>query len=140
MHSLIRAAVVALGVSGVTTMTTMQQAPVKIAYVNTQTLLAAAPGRAAAESILTREGTALTVQSQKMLDSINGLIAKFQKEQATLTPALRDAHQKTIQTLSNDYQTKQAQFSQRMQQREAEVMAPISELVKKVIGDIREEG
>lgn len=113
---------------------------VKIAYVDPQALLAAAPGRPAAESLLTGEVNRDDAQLKKMQDSITALLTKYQKDEATLSSVARDKSQKTIQVLEADFQAKQALFQQQIQQRENEVMAPVTDLVRKVLGDIREEG
>jgi outer membrane protein len=116
-----------------------QQPPIKIAYVNTQALMEAAPGRAAAESLLKKEGDALTASLQKLQDSVNALLTKYQKDEPTLSATAKDTRQKAIQSLETDLQAKNLKAQQQFQQRQAEVMAPITDAVKKVLDDIRVE-
>ena len=116
------------------------QAPLKIAYVNPQALMAAAPGRAAAESLLTKEGDSYRAQLQTLQDSVNKMLASYQKAEPTLTAAQKDAKQKEMQALETELQGKNAQFQQQFQQHETEVMAPVTEQVRKVLDDIRTEG
>src|SRR5581483_6925882 len=124
MRSIVRAAGAALGlvlVSGVA----HAQGAVKIAYVNTEALMAAAPGRAAADSVLNREGEGYRAQLQKLQDSLNNRLASYQKKEPTLTAAQKDAEQKAMNAMEQDLQAKNAQFQQQFQQRTNEVMAPI---------------
>jgi len=115
------------------------QAPLKIAYVNTQALLAAAPGRAQAESLLTKEGDSYRAQLQVLQDSVNNMLAKYQKDEPTLTTAQKDSRQKAMQALEAELQAKNQQFQQQFAQHENEVMGPVTEQVRKVLDDIRAE-
>src|SRR5262249_10776368 len=58
----------------------------------------------------------------------------------TMSAAAKDKEQKALQALEQDLQTKNAQFQQQYDQRKQEVLAPITDLVKKVLDDLREEG
>ncbi len=140
MHSFVRATLIALvpTVGGVAV--GRAQGPVKIAYVNTTALMEAAPGRDSATAILQREGNAFQVQLQKLQDTVNARLAKFNKDETTMTPAAKDKETKAIQALEQDLQTKNQQFQQQFDQRKQEVLAPITDMVKKVIDDLREEG
>jgi outer membrane protein len=111
----------------------------KMAFVNTGVLLDNAPGKAQAESTYARETRAYGDQLKKMSDSLNLLIGAYQKQEATLTAAQKEAKQKTIRDFQQQAQEKQQQLSQQAQQRQNELMAPIMESVKKVLDDIRTE-
>ena len=140
MHSIVRATLIALvpTVGGVAV--GRQQASMKIAYVNTQALMEAAPGRDSATAILTREGNVFQGQLQKLQDSVNAMLSKFNKDEPTLTPANKDKATKAIQALEQELQSKNQAFQQQYDQRKQEVLAPITDLVKKVLDDLREEG
>ncbi len=138
MRSMLRATVIALVLSGGTTVAHGQG--IKIAFVNSQALLPAAPGYAAAEATLSKEGEGFRTQLQKLQDSVNTMLTKYQKDEPTLTATVKDTRQKAIQTLETDLQAKQLQFQQQFAARQNEVMAPITDAVKKVLDDIREEG
>jgi len=112
----------------------------KLGYVNPQALMEAAPGRVAAESLLTKEGQVYQGQLQKMQDSLNGLLQKYQKEEPTLSATAKETRQKSLQAMENELQQKNSQFQQQFDARKNEVMAPITDVVKKVLDDIREEG
>ena len=140
MRSIVRATAIALVLTATARVAQAQQAGQgKIVFVNTQALMEAAPGRAAAESLLTKEGKSYQDQLQKMQDSLNKLLSDYQKAEPTLSATAKDSRQKTIQALESDLQAKNAQFQQQFDQRKNEVMSPITDLVKKVLDDIRDE-
>ena len=141
MRSIVRATAFAL-VLPVTAVVAQAPQPGqgKIVFVNTQALMEAAPGRAAAESLLSKEGQGYQVQLQKLQDSLNTMLSNYQKAEPTLSAAAKDTRQKALQARETELQTKNQQFQQQFDARKNEVMAPITDLVKKVLDDIREEG
>ena len=139
MRSMLRAMMIALVGTMAAGVAQSQAVPTKIAYVNTQLLMEAAPGRAAAEAVLTKEGESYRAQIQKMQDSINTLLSKYQKEEPALSAAAKAAKQKAIAAMESAAQAQQQKFQQQFAQRQTEVMAPITDAVKKVLDDIRAE-
>ena len=111
----------------------------RIAYVNTEALMAIAPGRAAVDSTLQREGDGYKAELGKMQDSLNSMVTNFQKKEATMTQAAKDAMQKQMQTYNAQMQARQQELQQRFQQHQQDLMAPILERVRKVLDDIRVE-
>ncbi|MEP6495201.1 MAG: OmpH family outer membrane protein [bacterium] len=138
MRSMLRATTLALLLSVLTSVAHAQGAT-KIAYVNVAALMEAAPGRVAAESLLNREGDGLKTRLQKMQDSVNTMLTKYQKDEPTLSATAKDTRQKAIQSLETDLQAQNLKAQQQWQARQAEVMAPIQDAVKKVLDDIRIE-
>lgn len=141
MRSTFRAMTVALGLFAVAgTAGAQASAPtIKIGYVNTQALMEAAPGRAAAESLLKKEGDGYQTLLQKMQDSLQNLVAKYQKDEPTLSATAKKTRQDAMQGLETELQGKNLQLQQQFQSRQTEVMAPIQDVVRKVLEDIRIE-
>ena len=141
MSSNVRATAIALATTVLSSVAQAQGAScTKLGYVNPQALMEAAPGRVQAESLLTKEGQVYQGQLQKMQDSLNGLLQKYQKEEPTLSATAKETRQKSLQAMENELQQKNSQFQQQFDARKNEVMAPITDVVKKVLDDIREEG
>jgi len=141
MSSIVRATTIALATTVLSSVAQAQgQTCTKLGYVNPSALMEAAPGRAAAETLLTREGQGYQSHLQKLNDSLNKMMSDFQKAEPAMSATVKDQRQKAIQTLENDLQQKNAQFQQQFDARKNEVMAPITDVVKKVLDDIREEG
>jgi len=118
-----------------------QSAPTafRMAFVNTNVLLDNAPGKTQAESTYARETRAYGDQLKKMSDSLNAMFTSYQKQEPTLTATQKETRQKALRDLQQQLQDKQQQLTQQAQQRQAELMAPIMEQVKKVLDDIRTE-
>jgi len=137
MRSILRATVIALLVP---LAAGMAQAPIlKIGYVNTQALMDAAPGRASADSALQRTGEGFKAQLTKLQDSAQAILTKYQKEEPKLTQAAKDKIEKDLQSLQTEIQAKQLQFQKQFSDRQNELYAPLTDVVKKVLEDIRSE-
>ncbi len=139
MRPMFRATVIALVLSVIAGSANAQQAPIKIAYVNTQALMEAAPGRAAIEAQLNKEGDGYKAQVDKMQDSINTMLTKYQKDEPTLSATAKESRQKTIQSVETDFQAMQLRFQTAFNQHSTEAMAPVLDVVRKVLDDIRSE-
>ena len=114
------------------------QAP-KIAYIDSKIVMARAPGRQAAEDMFNKEMEASRTQVQRMGDSLQTMIADYQKVQATLAANVREQREAAIRKKQEDYQTRAGQLDQQMQQRQVELVKPIMDQIRKVLDDIRQE-
>jgi len=117
------------------------QAPAaqKFAFINSQAILAAAPGRAEAEAQFQREMEGLRTQVQKLGDSLNTMQQAFQKEEVGLSPAVKETRLKTLRDRQADYEGRVQKLNEQAQQREGELMQPILETVRKVLDEVRAE-
>jgi outer membrane protein len=139
MRSIIRDGLVAAACTCLALPAFAQQGPVKIAYVNPQALFEAAPGRAAAESTLDREGQGMRADLDRLSTALNAAVADYNRAEPTLTAAQKDARQRVLQAKEDSLRQRQQMLQQQFQQRQNELMAPIMETVKKVLEDIRVE-
>jgi outer membrane protein len=140
MRSVFRGALVATATFiAMSSVSAQQPGAGRIAYVNPQALFEAAPGRAAAESTLDREGQGFRTELDRLSAALNQAIADYQKAEPTLTAAQKDVRQRTLQAKQDSLRQRQEELQQRFQQRQSELMAPIMETVKKVLEDIRVE-
>ena len=105
---------------------TAQTAAQRFAYVNTQLILQAAPGRTEA-------------QAKKLTDSLQVLTAAFQKEEPGLSPQARDTRIKALRERETEFEGRVQKLREQAQQREAELMQPVIDNVKKVLEDFRAE-
>ena len=112
----------------------------KMAFIRSSVLLEQAPGRVEAEAQFDRETGTYRDQIKRMSDSLNALVADFEKVQATLSAATRDSRGKAIQAREADYQRRTRELEQKAQQRQTELVQPILDRVKQAIEDIRIEG
>jgi outer membrane protein len=112
----------------------------KIGYIRSSVLLEQAPGRADAEAQFEKETAGYRDQIQRMSDSLDAMVAAFQKSQASMTATARDARQKELQAKNAEYQRRSADLQQKAQQRQGELVQPILDRVKGAIEDVRVEG
>jgi outer membrane protein len=112
----------------------------KFAYVNSAAILQSAPGRTEAEAQFEKDMTSMRAAVQKLSDSLNTLQEAFAKEEVSLSPAAKEARLKTLREKQADYQERVQKMQEQAQAREAELMQPIMDNVRKVLDDLRAEG
>jgi outer membrane protein len=134
-----RATAIALALT-VVAATAHAQAAQKIAYINSQALMDAAPGRAAADSALNKLGESFRLSLGKLQDSAQKMLADYQKNEPKMTAATKEKAQKDLTAIETLLQTKQQEAQQAFTARQQELIAPITDAVRKVIDDIRVEG
>ena len=144
MRVLLRASVFALATSLIVAGTARAQAatsgaqvPVKIGYINSAQLLQEAPGRAEAEAQFDREVGTYRQQLARMNDSLNAMMAAFDRDAAKLDTTTRAARGKAIRDRETDYQNRARGLDSTMQARQAQLVKPIMERVQNVIEAIR---
>ena len=140
MRTTTRAALAALGLVAIGSAAQAQAAPVKIGYVNTAALMAAAPGRAAAESLYNKEVLAFQKQQKVWSDSLTKQVEAYQKAEPTLTAAKKASEQERLQNLNRDLTNLNTLGEQKIQMRDNDVLAPLMEIVRNAIDEIRAEG
>ena len=136
MHVFVRTAVVlALLIAGSTSAAAQQ----KFAYINSQTLLQQAPGRAEAEAQFQRELQAYQVEVKRMGDSLQAMVAAYEKDQLVMSPAAKEQKQKEIAAKEQEYQQRTAELERKASAREDELTRPILENIRKAIEAVRAE-
>lgn len=144
MEWLRRATVFALIIVGAAALPASGQAPAqqvrpKIAYIDSKVVLARAPGRQEAEETFNKEMEASRAQVKRMGDSLQAMIADYQKVQATLAANVREQREAAIRKKQEDYQNRAGELDEQMQKRQVELVKPIMDQIRKVLDDIREE-
>jgi outer membrane protein len=139
MRDLLRAAPIALALLMALSLPVQAQG-VKVAYVQTSVLLDQAPGRAEAEAQFDKETGTYRDQIKRMSDSLNAMVADFQRRQASLAAAARETQAKGIQAKEAEYQRRTQELEQKAQGRQNELVQPILDKVKAAIEEVRAEG
>ena len=111
----------------------------KIAFIRSQDIFAVAPGRNEAEAQFNREVEAARAQEKVMGDSINVMLTDYGKVESTLTADQKVVRQQAIRDKQAQFQQRQQQIEQQVQARQNELVAPILQLINKIINDIRAE-
>jgi outer membrane protein len=143
MRQMIRAAVVATTMVGAAALPAGAQlatpAATKIAYVNTQAIFQSAPGRAEAEAQFERETTTFREQVKRMDDSLNTMVADYQKNAARLDTATRVRRETAIRTKQEEYRQRASTLEEQLNQRRDALLQPIMERIRQALDQIRSE-
>jgi outer membrane protein len=114
-------------------------APLRLAFINSQQILANTPGRAEAESLFTREMAGFRAEVTRLQTQLDSAVAEYQRTSVVLTPAARTARETEIRNLQARAQQRAQELDAQAQQREAALTAPIMQRVNAVIEGIRAE-
>ncbi|HEX2778879.1 MAG TPA: OmpH family outer membrane protein, partial [Gemmatimonadaceae bacterium] len=90
-----------------------------------------------AEAAFQKEMQAYQTQVQRMGDSLNTLIASYDKQELTLSPTAKATKQQQIRDRQAAYQERVQSLQDQAQQRQSELMGPIMERINQVITEIR---
>lgn len=129
------AAVLALLVTG----TSGAAAQQKLAYINSQTLLQQAPGRAEAEAQFQRELQTYQTEVKRMGDSMKVMVDGYEKEQLLMSPAAKEAKQRELAAKEQEYQQRTAELERKAAAREDELTRPILDNIRRAIEAVRAE-
>jgi len=113
--------------------------PLKLAYINSQTILANTPGRAEAESTFNREMAGYQGQVQTLQARLDSAVAEYNRTSLVLSPSVKQQREQAIRDLEAQTRQQVSDLQQRAQQREQELTAPIMQRVTAVLEGIRAE-
>lgn len=139
MYSLVRATVLAFGLLASGSTFASAQSGLKFAYIDSRIVLDKAPGRAAAESTFQKEYDAAQVKIKKMQDTLQAMVAAYQKTGATLTPVTRELREKEIRDKQQTYENGAQLLEAQMQQRQGELVQPMMNQIREVLEAMRKE-
>jgi Skp family chaperone for outer membrane proteins len=117
-----------------------QSAPPKIGVINSDKILASAPGRADMDARLEKEMGATKVQLRQISDSLQMLEAAFSKAAPSLPLAKREVRAKTLRDQQQALKIRARVLNQQITQRYTELVRPLKEQMAKVVDDIRTQG
>lgn len=112
-------------------------AQAKVAFVRSTALLDATPGRAAAESLLTRELAGFEATAKQMQDSLTKMVSAYQKVAPTLTPAQRETRETSLRNMQQAFTQRDQEMRETAQRRQAELIQPIIGRVREILDEIR---
>jgi outer membrane protein len=114
-------------------------AQMKLAFVDSRVIIEKAPGRAAAESLFNKEFATARETVQKMQDTLQAMVAAYQKTQTTLTPVVRELKEKEIQDKQKQFENRANLLDAQMQQRQSELVQPMMTQIREVLEALRSE-
>lgn len=109
----------------------------RIAYVNTQRLIAQAPGTADVERTLQGEMEKFRTELTQFETQLDSMQTAFDRQQSTLTAAVRQQRQQEIQQRFAAYQQRRTELEESAQRRQQELVAPIMRRISEAIEQVR---
>lgn len=141
MHYFVRVALGALAVLAFSAANSAAQGggqpELRLAYLNSQIIVEQAPGRAEAEAVFEREMQGFRDEMKRMGDSLNTMIAEYNRQEVSLSPSARLNRQAQIREREEQYQTRAQEMEQRAMAREQELMRPLMTWIQQTIDSIR---
>jgi outer membrane protein len=133
----VSAAFVALAAAGVALPATAQEA--RIAAVNSERILRDSQPAKAAQSKLEAEFAKRDRELQDMASKLKAMSDKLDKDSAVLADSDRTRRQRELSDLDRDFQRKQREFREDLNQRRNEELAQVLERANRVIRSIAEQ-
>jgi len=115
------------------------QDAVRIGYVNTERILRDAAPAKAAQQKLEAEFSKRDKELQELAARLKGLGEKLERDGAVMTDSERGRRQREFSELDKDFQRKQREFREDLNQRRNEELAQVVERANRVIRQIAEQ-
>ena len=116
-----------------------QGQPLKLAFLNSQLILANTPGRAEAESTFNRELVGYQAQVQALQAKLDSAVNDYNRTSLVLTPAAKQQREQALRDMETQTRNQINDLQQRANTREQQLTGPIMARVTAVIAGIRAE-
>lgn len=139
MTRFVRTGLTALAGLAVAAMPALAQTP-KVGFINSQQILAQAPGTSEAQRAFESDMTQYRAQVDSLETALEQAQQQYQRQQGTLSEEARRQRQQEMQQQFGLYQQRVAELEEVAQRRQAELVQPIMQRISAVIEEIRREG
>ena len=112
----------------------------RIAYLDSRRLLQEAPGANEARTLIQGEMARFDAQLKVLEDSVNAMMADYQRRSVLLSPDEKTKQEQTIIQRRAAMEQRAQGIQQQASTRQDELMKPVMERVQKAIEDVRKEG
>src|SRR5690606_36258549 len=102
-----------------------QAQPIKIAYLNSQEVLNAAPGAAEAQATFDREMEGFQAEIQQFEEELRRMEEQYQQQQLTLSPEAKANRERELQSRTQQYQQRGQALQEQAARRRAELVQPV---------------
>ena len=116
-----------------------QTAPLKIGYINSNTLLQSMPEKAKADSDLAKYAKSFQDQIDIMMKEYQTKGQQYQANEKTMSEAMKEVKMKEIQDLQNRIESTQQSAQEKVQQKKQDVYAPVLDKADKAIKAVAKE-
>lgn len=112
----------------------------RLGYIDSQRIMMEAPGTREAQQEFERSMEGFRSELERLETELETLQANFDRQQGTMTAAVREQRQQEMQQKFVQYQQRRAELEETAQRQQAELVGPIMERIGQVIEQIRAEG
>ncbi|MCI0433029.1 MAG: OmpH family outer membrane protein [Gemmatimonadetes bacterium] len=112
----------------------------RIAYLDSRRVLQEAPGASEARTLINGELARFDAQLKVLEDSVNAMLADYQRRSVLLSPDEKAKQEQTIIQRRQSMEQRAQAIRQQAGARQEELMQPVMDRVQKAIEDIRKEG
>lgn len=116
-----------------------QTAP-KVAFINSQRIIAEAPGAQAARQTLEREMEGYRKELGQLEEQVRKMITEYEQKQAMLSADAKRQQEEAIMQKQRDFQQRAAQLEEQAARRQGELVEPVMAKIQEAIDAIRVEG
>jgi len=110
----------------------------KVGFVDTRKILQEMPGRTAAEARMRAGLETLSLRQRKMVDSLNTLMASFERDSASLSQDQKVARFTALQVYDQQYRDTLQVLEEEAQEQQAEAMQPLFDIIRLALDDVRQ--
>lgn len=130
----------ALGLSIVLAAGPVEAQTLKIGYIDSQQILAAAPGAKEAQAQFNKDLQNYNAEAQQLRNEISRMQQDLQSQSLTLSAEAKANREQELQAKTQQAQQRMQQLDQQAQQRKQELEQPVLNKINAVIDSIRSEG
>jgi len=112
----------------------------RIGYIDSQAILAEAPGSREAQQAFDQEMDRYRGEMQRLGEELDRLVTAYQQQERNLTPEAREARQQEIRRKEMEYQNRIEEIDEEASRKRQELVEPILERMSQVIETVRSEG
>ena len=112
----------------------------KIGYINSQDILAEAPGAQEAKDQFDADMVTYRTEVEGLASELDNLVQQYEQQQAMLSPSARQTRETDIRAKQQAYQERVAAIDERAGLRQQELVQPVMDRVNAAIEEIRAEG
>jgi outer membrane protein len=112
----------------------------KIGFINSQKIIAEAPGAAEVRTTIEREMNKHRADLALADDSLKNMVQAYEKKQLVLSADARKKEEDALRARQQALQTRAQSLEDQMAKRQSELAKPIMDRINGVLQDIRKEG
>lgn len=117
-----------------------QAQTLKIGYINSQEILANAPGATQAQQAFESDLAEYEAEAQQLQQELQRMQQELEAQRLTLSPEARQAREERIRQKAQEAQQRMQELDQMAAQRREELVQPVMDEISDVIEAVREEG